>query len=203
MAEPGVKENLTGTIPEEEGQAKATPEKEGKTPGKASKVSPEDRIYTQIQADELVQAGRSDAGRKAKEWEEKFTTSERQIGTLTNKLEGMEGERNTLQSTLEDMSSEDSKKFDVVRRISDLMIKEREVKDKITSFDEREQGLSVRETKVNSFELDILVETVADEYEDGDSKKLKNAVSTFEKPNEEQVRHLAGIIFSDKTIQLK
>ncbi len=201
MAETGVKENLTGTIPEEEGQTQVPPEKAGKTPEKASKVSPkeEELIYSQRQADELTHAARSDAGRGSKEWETKFNTSEKKMTGLTSKLEGIEGERDKLQKDLEDMSSDDPKRYDIITRDRDLRQRENDTRDKITGLEERETGISEREKKVSSFELELLVETVVEDYEDGDKKRLKDAVSTFDKPTEEQVRHLAGIIFGTKS----
>jgi len=197
-----VAEKEKGTMTLEKGQEKSTPESEVKTPESVSRVSPEEEeqpIYTQKQSEALIHAAKSEAGRQVKAIETERDNLKSQIATKESELGDIQSERDSLQQQIEDLSSDDPKKFDLIKRDKNLRDREREVNGKISTLDDREQKLSEREKKVSGFELEVLIESVADEYEDGDSAKLKKALSVFENPTEEQARNIADIIFTNKT----
>lgn len=196
----GVDESKKGTKVEEKGQAKVTPSTETVVPEPASKVSPEDEqpIYTQSQHDALAHAIRSEEGRTRKEVESERDNLRSQIKTRESELEDNQAERESLQKQLEDMSSDDPKRFDVVKKTRELMEQERELKKNTRSLEERETNLSVREKEVSSFRLAGLLEQIADDYEDGDSTKLKAAIGGIENLTEEQVRTIANTFWKKK-----
>jgi len=187
-----------GTMPEPEGTK--PPEGKGKTPEAESKVSPEqeERLYTQSQTDALVHAKDSEWGRRFKVVETERDTLKSQMASNDAKVADIQSERDSLQEQMEELSSTDPKKFDLIKRDKVLRDQQRQINDRTKGLDEREQKLVEREKKVTGFEREVLVETIADEYEDGDSAKLKKAVSVFDNPSEEQIRNIAGIIFSTK-----
>ena len=200
MPSTGVKERKSGTMSEAEKLAQATSKEKGKTPEETTTVSPEEEtpIYTQKQADALIHAARSEWGRQAKPIEEERDKLKSQIKTKETELEDIQAERETLNKQIEDLASDDPKKFDYIKRDRELRERERNTKNKISTLDDREAKLSEREKRVNSFEREVLIETIADEYEDGDSEKLKNAISGFENPTEEQIRTIADIFWKKK-----
>jgi len=190
----------TGTMPDSEGAK--TPSDKGGTPETERGVSSdkgEQPLYTQSQADALIHAVRSDWGRKLKDIEVERDNLKTQVGTVQSSLDEIQSERDNLQQQIEDLSSNDPQKYDLVKKDKDLRDKQRQLKGRISELDDRETKLGEREGKVSSFEREVLVESIADEYEDGDSAKLKKAVEAFDKPTEEQIRTMAGIIFSGKT----
>ncbi len=189
----------TGTMPAPEGTK--PPERKGKTPEAESKVSPEqeERLYTQGQADALVHAAKSEAGRKVKEIEAERDTLKSQMSSNETKVADIQAERDSLQEQIEELSSTDPKKFDLIKRDKTLRDQQRKFKENEQKLVDREQKLGEREKKVSGFEREVLIETIADEYEDGDSAKLKKAVSAFDNPTEEQIRTIAEIIFTAKT----
>ncbi len=196
----GVMESKSGTMTKEEEQAKATSEKEVKTPEEASKVSPEEEtpIYSQKQADALIHAAKSEWGRQVKEVESERDNLKSQIKTKETELEDIQAERESLTKQIDDLTSDDPKKFDLIKKDRELRERERTTKSRISTLDEREAKLSEREKRVNSFEREVLIETIADDYEDGDAEKLKNAIGGFENPTEEQIRTIADIFWKKK-----
>jgi len=210
--ETGVKETPPGTMPEAEGRKGISPDEgrkeisspeEGKTPEKEKTVSPESPeeeplLYSQKQSDALILAAKSEDGRKSAERERELTTLKEQILSRENELEDVQAEIKTLEEQINDLTSGDPKKFDLVKMGRDLRERERGLKSKISNFESKETSFLEREKRVNSFELDILIETVAEKYEDGDSGRLKKAIGVFENPTEEQVGTIAEILFSTK-----
>lgn len=195
-----VTEKEKGTMTEEEEQAKAASESKVKAPEPESRVSAEEEplVYTQKQADALVHAAKSESGRKSKEIEVERDNLKSQIETKESELGDIQAERDSLQTQIEELSSDDPKKFDLIKKDKDFRDRERQLKTRLSDFDKKERGLAEREKKLITFELDVLIEEVTDEYEDGDSARLKKALSVFENPTEEQVKNIADIIFSKK-----
>jgi hypothetical protein len=200
----GVEESQLGTMTKEEEQAKAASEAKVKTPKEASKVSPDEdlKIFTQKQADALadakVHAVQSEAGRQVKEIGQERDALKSQIQTKDAELLSNADDIKSLEEKLDDMSKDDPARFDAVKELKAARDERRQLKTKLTSLDDRETNLGEREKKVNSFELEVLIESIADEYEDGDATKLKTAVSVFENPTDEQIRTIANIFWEKK-----
>lgn len=195
-----VTETETGTMEKESKLDKATFETKAKTPEQESKVSSEEKIYTESQHEAIVHSLKSEHGRLLKEVEAERDSLKSQIMTKSNELEDVQADIGTLEKKIEDMSSDDPAKFDAVKELKALRQERRDLNTKLRGLDTREQQLTEREKKVNSFELEVLFETVADEYEDGDAARLKKAVSVFENPTEEQVRSIAESFWNKKAV---
>jgi len=193
----GVKERTKGAMSEADRQKSL--EAEGKTPEEA-KVSPEEEapIYSQKQADALVHAATSDWGRRVKDAETERDNLKSQIKTKETELEDIQAERESLNKQIDDLTSDDPKKFNLIKTDRELRGRESEARKRLATLDDREAKLSEREKRVNSFEREVLIESIADEYEDGDAAKLKNAISGFENPTEEQIRTIADIFWKKK-----
>ncbi len=186
-----------------EGEGNKTPLPEAKTPGVESKVSPEEEerpIYTQKQVASLIHAKDSEWGRKAKAVEEERDNLRKDMKTHQSRTDEIQAERDTLQEKMEELTSDDPKKFDYVKRDKQLRDLQRQLNAQKSELDGKVQALAEREKKVNSFELEVRIATIADEYEDGDEGRLKKAVSVFESPTEEQIKSIAAILFSQPSV---
>ena len=183
----GVIGRTKGTMPETEGIK--TPEVKGKTP-EGTQVSPQEDvpIYNQKQADALLHAERSEWGRKVAAIEQERDTLKSQMQSKDAEIEANAEDIKGLEAKLDDMTSDDPKRFEVVSELKAARQERRELKSQKANQDERESKLSEREKRVNSFEREVLIESIADEYEDGDASKLKKAVSLFDNPTEENIR---------------
>ena len=182
-------EPKSGTMTEAEGRSKVSPSTEVKTPaeGKVSPEGEEPRIYTQKQASELVHAARSEDGRQIRDLTAKLAAKEVALADNTAEIE-------TLQAKFDNLAKDDPEKFDVVKELKAARDERRQLKADRASLTERER-------RVNTFELEVLIETIAGEYEDGDAARLTEAVSVFDNPKEEQIRKLADIIWPKATAE--
>lgn len=206
----GVGESQSGTMleaegrkdisPSEEGRKDISPVEKGKTPDEASKVSPEQEplVYTQAQAEVLMHAAKSEAGRELTDVRTERDNLKGRIETAEKQISDMEAERESLQSQIEDLSSNDPAKFDLIKRDKDLRDKIRQHEANVKALGDREKAISEREKEHAAFKFDVDIETVVDEYEDGDSTRLRNALRLFENPTEEQIRSVADSLFGQK-----
>jgi len=193
-----VTETATGTMLETEGIS--TPEVKGKTPATEGKVSPEDEAkYSQKQLDRLLQQATSEAGRLRKEVELERDTLKSQIMTKESAIGDIQSERDSLQTQIEGLTENDPKKFDLVKKDRELRERERKHKDNLRALEEKEAKINVRAEKADAFELEVLMESIADEYEDGDKDRLVKMCATAGAKTEETIRQIADILWSKTT----
>src|SRR3990167_9061188 len=140
MTQLGVEERTKGAMPKTEGDK--TPEVEGKIPEEAT-LSPEDEtpIYSQRQTDALIHAAKSDWGRQSKLVEEERDKLKTQLKTKETELEDIQSEREALNTQIDDLTSDDPKRFDLIKRDRELRERERNTKNRLTTLDERETKL--------------------------------------------------------------
>jgi len=189
----GVTEIEPGTMPDAKGIE--APEAKGKTPA-PRKVSPEDELrYSQNQLDDFVQRATSEAGRLKKEAEMERDTLKSQIQTKESELGSIQAERDSLQTQIEGLTENDPKKFDLVKQDKQLRERERTLTASLGTLEERERKVAEREEKVNSFNASVLIETIADEYEGGDTAQLKKMCATAGATTEESIREVATILW--------
>ena len=199
-----VTETKAGTMTEVKERAKATSEKEVKTPSSESRVSSTDeepKLYTQKQHEELVHAIMSEQGRKVKEVEVERDSLKAQIQTKETELQDNTEDIKRLEEKLDDLTKDDPDRFNVIKELKAARDERRQLKTRLSTLDDRETKLNEREKRVNSFEREVLIESIADEYKDGDAAKLKRAVSVFENPSEEQVRNIADVLWMKKAAE--
>lgn len=111
-----VTETKAGTIPKAEGNN--SPEAEGKTPSDASKVSSESTPkYTEAELKAAVHAAKSEAGREKQTLELERDGFKTKLEAKEEELVGNTAELEKLQTKLEDMSSDDPDRYDVVKEL--------------------------------------------------------------------------------------
>ena len=193
-----VTESTTGTMAEAEGTS--TPEAEVKTPEPASKVSPKEEkekveekpTVTQSQLQEFIHTATSEAGRLKIDADTERDTAKSEVTRLTSELEGTTEDIKNLEAKLDDMASEDPKKFDVVKELKEA----RELKGKLkTATDDLASEVKVHEGTVKSANdtmLEIAIWEVATEYKGGDPVRLKALCVTLGVTDEAKLREVAG-----------
>ena len=189
-------ENPTiGTMPNAEGTK--PPEAEGKTPEGGKEVSAgEERLYTQKQLDAFIHATKSETGRTAKELERERDTLKAQLASKEGELEDNANDIADLQKKLEDMSSDDPKRFDALKELTAARNERRQLKTRERELEAKEGANAERIAKADAFEVEVLCESIADEYEGGDSKILHSICKTAGVKDEEAIRNLADTLWS-------
>jgi len=187
-----------GTKVETPGQE--TPGAEAQTPGAEQQVSPEDEPrYSQKQWDAFAHQMKSDSGRVQKELETARDNLQARVDTATSQIEDVQAERDSLQTQIEGLTENDPKKFDLVKQDKDLRARERKYKENLRTLEGRETNVNSRLEKAETFELEVLIETVADEYEDGDKDQLKRMTEATGAKTEEDIRRNAEILWGKST----
>lgn len=194
-----ITEPQTGTMPVAEGTK--LPEAQGKTPEKDKGTSGEEKLYTQKQIDALIHAAKSEAGRTAKQAEKERDDSKSQAERLQSQIDDIQSERETLQQQIEDLSSNDPKKFDLIKKDKELRDRERKTREKERTLEARDKASAEKIAKAEAFEVELLCETVADGYEGGDAKILHTICKTAGVKDEEGIRNLADTLFG-KQVQV-
>lgn len=195
----GVTNTNNGTMPESEGRNKISPEDKGKTPAE-SKVSPESEqlVYTQRQTDMLLHATKSESGRKVAELEAQLQSTKQALATRESELAANADEIKRLDTKLEDLASDDPRRFDVVKELRAAREERVLMRDTVSKLSSREQALVEREKKANTFDLEVLAETIATEYEGGEFSRLKAILSKLDSPNEQLIREIADTLWTKK-----
>ncbi len=172
-----VTETTEGTKPTAEEQANAASKAEGQAPEGESKVSSEKAeekpIYTQAQADSLLHASKSDSGRLLKDAETARDEALSGKAKAEADSEDIQEERNKLQTDLDDLNSEDPKKFDIIKRDKDLRDQQRELKKGVEDL-ATEVKVHAETVKIaNDTNLEIAIWETATKFKNGDPVKLK------------------------------
>ncbi|KKK53799.1 hypothetical protein LCGC14_3091140, partial [marine sediment metagenome] len=180
-----------------EAEGASAPEAEVKTPAEASKVSPEGEkveekpIHTQAQTEFLVHVAKSEAGRLQKIAEDERDEFKTKAEKADGMIEDIQKERDTIKAEIEELTSDDPKKFDLVTRENQLREAQRTLK---TATEELATQQKDNETIVTSAKetlLEIAIWEVATEYKSGDPVKLKNLCATLGVTDEAKLREVA------------
>ena len=193
----GVTESVAGGITKPEGQK--PPEEEVKFPASASKVSPEaKKSYTEEEVQAIVHSTKSEYGREKKALEEENTTLKRQIGLKEQEFADNTTELEKLQAKLDEMTSDDPARFDVVKEMkatreerSQLKADKRELEGSKATHADALQRLA-------EFETDLRVTQIVEDYQNGDFDKLKDLCSVMSSPSEENMRKIADTLWVKK-----
>jgi len=194
MTQQAVTEPEAGTTPEVVEPSTSTT-KAG-TPATKEQVSPEDEPkYSQKQLDLMLQQATSEAGRQRAAAEQERDTLKSQIQTKESELGDIQAERDSLQTQIEGLTENDPKKFDLVKLDKQLRERERQHKANIRTLEEEKTKVNAGLEKVSAFEAEVLMETIADEYEDGDKAQLQSMCKTTGAKTEETIRQIANILW--------
>lgn len=186
-----------GTTLEAEEQAKAASSEKGGTPDEASKVSPkaeqvEKPIYTQTQADALIHAAKSTAGRLQTDAETERDVYKAKDVKAAELIEDIQDERDRLQTHLDAITSDDPKKFDIIKLDKELRETQRTLKTGAADLATKNQESDERIKSANDTMLEIAIWEVATEFKGSDPMKLKNLCATLGITTEEKLREVAG-----------
>jgi len=174
-----------GTKPEV--QALKNAGEEGQTPKSKEVSSTPPKLYTQVEADALVHAAKSEAGRVAKEIEGERNSLKVQMLSKDNELEDTKADLKNVQKQIDELTSGDPAKFDLVTKERELKAQERQLKaEKLQIEQERESLIPALETK-----REIEIWDVASAFEDGDPVRLKALADTFEAKSKEKYQVIA------------
>jgi len=169
-----------------------TPEAKGKTPEPKEVSSKEalPKLYTQAEADALVHAAKSETGRRLKEIEVERDSLKAQILSKDNALEDIQDEIKSAKQQIDELTSDDPAKFDLVKKQRELREQERQIKaDKSAIEQEKESLKPAQETK-----REVEIWEVASSFEDGDPIKLKALADSFEAKSKERYQQIAEIL---------
>jgi DNA gyrase/topoisomerase IV subunit A len=195
MTQTGVTGTEAGTIPAGEGNK--TPEPEGKTPVDQNKVSPEDEPkYSEKQTQSLVNAAKSEMGRTLKEVEKERDSLKTKLETKENELSVIGTEIEDLQKKLDDMSSDDPARFDVVKELKAAREERKQLRTEKATLKTEKDTLEEDKKEVAKWKRDQLVFTVADEYVTADGEAVDfnsfmTAADKFELSSRETLTALA------------
>ncbi|KKL08627.1 hypothetical protein LCGC14_2573960, partial [marine sediment metagenome] len=192
-----VTENAEGTMVEAEGIE--TPEAEPKTPGSESKVSPKEekveqdpKLYSQKDYEAAVQIIKSDEGRTRTELESEKDDLSKRVTEIETDVEEVQAERDKLQVTIEELTSDDPKKFDLIKRDRELREQQKLLKKGTEDLAAEVKVHEGRVTLANETLLEIAIWEVATEYKGSDPVKLKNLCTTLGITDEAKLREVAG-----------
>ena len=173
----------------------STPTTKDKIPA-TEKVSPEDEPkYSQNQLDLMLQQATSEAGRQRKDAETERDTLKSQIQTKESELGDIQAERDSLQTQIEGLTENDPKKFDLVKKDKDLRIGETKLKTDTQALEDERAKVNARAERADAFEAEVLMETIADEYEGGDKAQLQSMCKTAGAKTEDTIRQVADILW--------
>lgn len=192
-----------GTKTEAEEQAQVASSEEVRTPDGAIKVSPKEKkekveekpIYTQTQADELIHAARSEAGRLQKDAETERDDFKTKAGKAEALVEAIQVERDRLQADIEELTADDPKKFDLVKRDRELRDAQRTLKTATDELATQQKDSEAMVTTAKETMLEIAIWEVATEFKGGDPVRLKALCASLGITDEAKLREVAGNIW--------
>jgi len=192
-----VAEKEKGTMLEAKGTK--TPEVEGKTPV-SEKVSSEQaqKLYTQAELDAMLHAAKSEAGRKAKEIEQERDTLKSQLSAKEQEIEDIQSERDSVRQQIEELTADDPKKFDLIKRDKELRDEQRQLRAEKQALEAEKQAHAETIRIASETMREITIWDVASEYEGGDAVRLKALADTVEATTEEKIREVANILWKPK-----
>ena len=123
--------------------------------------------------------------------------------TAESKIESIEDERKALREQIEDLTSDDPKKFDLVKKDRELRDKEAKMKADLQAWQSEKQSYDERLSKAQEIEKSMTIFDVAAEYENPQPDVLSDKVKEMEgKLNvkittEEQIRSVAEILWGE------
>lgn len=159
---------------------------------------PEPKTLTLGEAEKLAQLARMDAGRAQKTAETDRDTAQTALAAKEVELTDIGEEREKLNTQIDELSSNDPAKFNIVKKDRDLLLRENKLKTGIRALeaDKKEHGETVKWAQDHKRE--IFINEIAVKYEGGDAAKLVSLCQTFGANSEEEVTKVADTMWSKK-----
>uniref|UniRef100_A0A6H1ZJL8 Scaffolding protein n=1 Tax=viral metagenome TaxID=1070528 RepID=A0A6H1ZJL8_9ZZZZ len=159
------------------------------------------KTHTQEEVDRLVQLTKMESGRERKAIEVERDSLKKQLQAKETEITDIADEREKLQTQIDELSSDDPKKFDLVKKDRDLRERERQLKNERLALDEDKQKNAEKVSKAEKFEMEVLILEIVEDYENGDLDKLKSLCEILEAKSEEQIRRVAETLWTKKAAE--
>jgi len=123
--------------------------------------------------------------------------------TAESKIESIEDERKALREQIEDLTSDDPKKFDLVKKDRELRDKEAKMKADLQAWQSEKQSYDERINRTAEREKAMTIFDIAAEYENPQPDALEAKVKELEEKlsvkitSEEQIRSVAEILWGE------
>ena len=183
-----------------------TPKPEDGTP-KAGEPSPvqkepspeqEPKTLTITEAETLAQLARMDAGRAQKTAEIERDTAQTALAAKDVELTDIAEEREKLNTQIDELSSSDPAKFNIIKKDRDLLLRENKLKTDIRTAEATLKTNEERIKKAEDHEREISTNEIAAKYEGGDAAKLVTLCKTFGANTEEEITKVADTLWQKK-----
>jgi len=123
-----------------------------------------------------------------------------QTDSLTSQIEDKNTELEKIQTQLEELSSDDPKKFDLLKLDKELRADRSKLKAERTSLDTDKQAHSEVIQEARDYKRTATIVDIVTEYENGDFAKLADLCEIAKVDSEEGIRTIADRMFSKKVI---
>jgi len=175
------------------GDTQATAQTSQRPDGNTSPQVPE--TYTREQVQKLLSDSRAEQGRKHKAEldliiRERESFKVKAEGSISE-LESNKAEVEKLQAKFDNLASGDPEKFDVAKELKAVREERRQLQ-----AEKRTHGERIK--KAERFETEILIQGIAEGYENADAGRLTELCSTLDITTEERIRKVADTLWSPK-----
>ena len=175
------------------GDTQATAQTSQGQDGNTSPQVPE--TYTREQVQKLLSDSRAEQGRKHKAEldliiRERESFKVKAEGNISE-LESNKAEVEKLQAKFDNLASDDPEKFDVAKELKAVREERRQLQ-----AEKRTHGERIK--KAERFETEILIQGIAEGYENADAGRLTELCSTLDITTEERIRKVADTLWSPK-----
>ncbi|KKM22294.1 hypothetical protein LCGC14_1626770 [marine sediment metagenome] len=151
---------------------------------KKGSTSPTEATYTKVQLEKYKSDGLAEQGR----------THKTEVNTLRqerDRLSDVKDDREALQKQIDEMKSTDPEVYSLAK-------KEQELRERETQLTKGVREHKERITRAESFEREISIQRIVEEYEGADFGKLKVLCETLDNSSEEQIRKVADTLWGKK-----
>jgi len=139
-----------------------------------------------------------DAGRERKDMEVERDTVKSQLTAKETELADVVDEREKLQSEITDLTSDDPKKFDIIKKDRDLRERERKLKTDTHALEADKKANADRVKLANDTLREVSIWEISAKYEGSEPVKLKELCDSFGATSEEQITKVADTLWAKK-----
>ncbi len=198
---PGQNSELQNTTPKPEDETLKGQTPKVEEPSSVKKEpSPEEepKTLTITEAEKLAQLARMDAGRAQKTAEDERDTAQTALAAKDIELTDIAEEREKLNTQIDELSSNDPVKFNIIKKDRDLLLRENKLKTDIRTAEAKLKTNEERIKKAEDHEREISTNEIAAKYEGGDAAKLVTLCKTFGANTVEEITKVADTMWSKK-----
>lgn len=158
----------------------------------------EPKTLTIKEAEKLAQLARMDAGRERKEMEVERDSVKSQLTAKESELADVAEEGERLQSQIEDLTGDDPKKFDIIKKDRDLRERERKLKTDTHALEADKQANAGKVKLATDTLREVSIWEISAKYEGGEPVKLKELCDIFGATSDEQIVKVADTLWAKK-----